>query len=265
MIFLLSPDQQFPGSGVGTISLISYSTVFRTVKRFFVAQWAHPRVQAITKNIDDYVFMGVDETAHDLSTNADDAAGKEDFTDSLDLVMASLDDEDSDDNAAVQASVSSSARAVYGTPPPPPTAPTPEPTRAPVLQESLPTPMAPVLPIVTSQRVVTPTLIAMPTARSPTPGPVMIADSQSMPAVVQNQNCGHPRLSGSAAPTPVSIPRSPPAITIPAAAAGVTHVEGEGGGLVETGTRKKGKKKSRVASLNADVAPIRRSSRNANA
>jgi hypothetical protein len=255
MIFLLSPDQQFPGSGVGTISSISYSTVFRTVKRFFVVQWAHPHVQAITKNIDDYVFMGVDETAHDLSTNADDAAGKEDFTDSLDLVMASLDDEDSDDNAAVQASVSSSARAVYGTPPPPPTAPAPEPTRAPVLQESPPTPMAPVLPIVTSQRVVTPTLIAMPTARSPTPGPT----------VVQNQNCGHPRLSGSAAPTPVSIPRSPPAITIPAAAAGVTHVEGEGGGLVETGTRKKGKKKSRVASLNADVAPIRRSSRNANA
>ncbi|KAJ8581863.1 hypothetical protein M405DRAFT_706598, partial [Rhizopogon salebrosus TDB-379] len=90
IIFLLSPDQQFPGSGVGTISSISYSAVFRTVKRFFVAQWAHPRVQAIVKNINNYVFMGTDEAAHDLSTNTDDAAGKEDLTDSLNLVMASL-------------------------------------------------------------------------------------------------------------------------------------------------------------------------------
>jgi len=222
MIFLLSPDQQFPGSGIGTISSISYSTVFHTVKRFFVVQWAHPRVQAITKKINDYVFMGVDETAHDLSTNADDAAGKEDFTDSLNLVMASLDDEDSDDDEAVRASVSSPACTVHGTPPSPPLAPT------------TPTPAAPVLPVA-------PTLTAMSTTRTPTPGLVMITDSQSMP-------------------TPVSIPRSPPAITIPAATARDTHVEVEGGGLVETGIRKKGKKKGKVAE-----APIRRSSRNVNA
>ncbi|KAG1799772.1 uncharacterized protein HD556DRAFT_1210847, partial [Suillus plorans] len=100
MIFLLSPDQQFPGSGVGATSSISYCTVFRTVKRFFISQWAHPRVQAIVKNLNDYVFENIDKTTHD----ADDAqaAGTEDFTDSLQRVMASLDDDDSDsdDNAA---------------------------------------------------------------------------------------------------------------------------------------------------------------------
>ncbi|KAG2109190.1 hypothetical protein BD769DRAFT_1337437, partial [Suillus cothurnatus] len=94
MIFLLSPDQQFPGSGVGATSSISYCTVFRTVKQFFISQWAHPRVQAIVKNMNDYVFDNIDKTAHD----ADDtqAAGTEDFTDSLQRVMASLDDDDSD-------------------------------------------------------------------------------------------------------------------------------------------------------------------------
>ncbi|KAG2124628.1 hypothetical protein DEU56DRAFT_711688, partial [Suillus clintonianus] len=94
MIFLLSPDQQFPGSGVGATSSISYSIVFRTVKQFFVAQWAHPRVQAIVKNMNDYVFENIDKTARD----ADDAqaTGMEDCTDSLQWVMASLDDDDSD-------------------------------------------------------------------------------------------------------------------------------------------------------------------------
>jgi hypothetical protein len=192
--------------------------------------------------------MGADEAAHDLSTNTDDAAGKEDLTDSLNLVMASLDDEDSDDDAAVQASVRSSVRAIHSTSTAPPhTAPAPMPTGAPVLQP-LPAPAAPVLPIVTSQPTVAPLPIAaVPITHAVTP--VTIADSQPMPTMVQNQSRGHPRLSTT--PTPVSI------------VAGVTCTEGEGGGLVETGMQKRGKKKSRVASLNVDGAPVRRSSRNA--
>ncbi|KAG2353232.1 hypothetical protein BDR07DRAFT_1496662 [Suillus spraguei] len=34
LVFILSPNQQFPGSGIGTILSISYSTVFQTVKGF---------------------------------------------------------------------------------------------------------------------------------------------------------------------------------------------------------------------------------------
>ncbi|KAG1829440.1 hypothetical protein EV424DRAFT_1535769 [Suillus variegatus] len=103
MIFLLSPDQQFPGLGVSATSSISYSAVFQTVKQFFVAQWAHPHVQAIVKNMNDYVFENIDKTAND----ADDvqAMGMEDCTDSLQQVMASLNDDDldSDDDNAAQA------------------------------------------------------------------------------------------------------------------------------------------------------------------
>jgi len=60
----------------------------------------HPHVQAIVKNMNDYIFDNIDKTAHDADNTQ--AAGMEDFTDSLQWVMASLDDDDSDsdDNAA---------------------------------------------------------------------------------------------------------------------------------------------------------------------
>ncbi|KAG1826428.1 hypothetical protein EV424DRAFT_1297519, partial [Suillus variegatus] len=96
LIFILSPDQQFPGSGIGTMSSIPYSTVFRTVKRFFVTQWNHARVQDIVKNMNNYIFEDVDKTSRDISHNVDDTG--EDLSDSLDRVMACLDDDDSSES-----------------------------------------------------------------------------------------------------------------------------------------------------------------------
>ncbi|KIK36029.1 hypothetical protein CY34DRAFT_16658 [Suillus luteus UH-Slu-Lm8-n1] len=100
LIFILSPDQQFPGSGTGTISSISYSTVFRTVKRFFIIQWSHSRVQEIIKNLNNYIFEDVDMASRDVSQDVVDACT--DLSDSLDRVMACLDDDNSsgsdDDN-----------------------------------------------------------------------------------------------------------------------------------------------------------------------
>ncbi|KAG1791935.1 hypothetical protein EV424DRAFT_1292928, partial [Suillus variegatus] len=92
LIFILSPDQQFLGSGIGTMSSIPYSTVFRTVKRFFITQWNHARVQDIVKNMNNYIFEDVDKTSRDISHNVDDTG--EDLSDSLDQVMACLDDDD---------------------------------------------------------------------------------------------------------------------------------------------------------------------------
>lgn len=89
-MFVLSPDQVFPGDGVGTVSSISYKSVFRTVKKFFTIQWTHRRIQAIVQQIDGYVFEGTETPNHQVSTST------EDFTDSLDRVMAALDDSDSD-------------------------------------------------------------------------------------------------------------------------------------------------------------------------
>ncbi|KAG2038096.1 hypothetical protein BDR03DRAFT_1010256 [Suillus americanus] len=183
MIFLLSPDQQFPGSGVGATLSISYSGVFRTVKWFFVAQWAHPRVQAIVKNMNDYVFENIDKTAHD----ADDAqaTGMEDCTNLLQWVMASLDDDDSDsddDNAAQAAPPASiGPSGIYDSAPVLPTAP--------ALHTAPPAPSITITPSVTTSATHIPT-------------------SQSIPAAIQSNNSSHPGLI---LPAPQTAPATAPA------------------------------------------------------
>lgn len=98
-MFILSPDQVFPGDGVGTISLISYKSVFRTVKKFFTIQWTHRRIQAIVQQINGYVFEGTETPNPQVPTST------EDFTDSLDRVMAALDDSDSDSDSNLYADI----------------------------------------------------------------------------------------------------------------------------------------------------------------
>lgn len=96
------------------MSSIPYSTVFRTVKRFFVTQWNHARVQDIVKNMNNYIFEDVDKTSRDVSHNVDDTG--EDLSDSLDRVMACLDDDDSsesDDENRIAAPISHSESAAH--------------------------------------------------------------------------------------------------------------------------------------------------------
>src|SRR6267154_3243608 len=244
MIFLLSPDQQFPGSGVGTASSISYSTVFRTVKQFFVTQWAHPRVQAIVKNMNDYVFENIDKSTHADNTQA---ASMEDFTDSLQRVMASLDDDDSDsdddtaDSAAPPANIGTST--VYDDAPAAPLSLLATAPPAPIIASvPLPAPDVAIAPVVT----ISATHILTPIPES----------SQSIPAAIWNNNGDHsgpispaPQTAPATAPTPVAVsaPRSHPA-TIP------TDVAAD---MVQ----KKGRRKGKAVTAGADVAP-RRSSRN---
>ncbi|KAG1903418.1 uncharacterized protein F5891DRAFT_907082, partial [Suillus fuscotomentosus] len=89
----LSPDQEFSGDGVGAILSISYHSVFQTVKKFLIVKWTHDRIKDIVQQINAYVFDGI------VKTQLDNTPGTmvEDVTDSLDHVMATLDDDSDSD------------------------------------------------------------------------------------------------------------------------------------------------------------------------
>ncbi|KAG1802202.1 uncharacterized protein HD556DRAFT_1194086, partial [Suillus plorans] len=87
IIFMLSPNQEFSGDGIGAISSIPYHTIFRAVKRFFIVKWTHERIKAIVGQINGYVFDNV------AQTEEDDTSGQPE--DMVDRVMAALDDSDS--------------------------------------------------------------------------------------------------------------------------------------------------------------------------
>lgn len=106
-MFILSPDQEFPGDGTGTISSISYDSVFRTIKKFFVIQWTHRRVQAIVQQINAYVFTGTE-----TPTGPQVTASTEELTDSLDRIMTAMDDSDSDDDLYADTPIATQAATV---------------------------------------------------------------------------------------------------------------------------------------------------------
>ncbi|KAG2104266.1 hypothetical protein BD769DRAFT_1367146 [Suillus cothurnatus] len=92
IIFILSPDQEFSGDGVGAISSITYRSVFQTVKKFFIIKWTHQRIKSIVDQINGYVFDGVVK----MQPTDDIQHTVEHVTGSLDRVMAALDASDSD-------------------------------------------------------------------------------------------------------------------------------------------------------------------------
>ncbi|KAG2039872.1 hypothetical protein BDR03DRAFT_980504 [Suillus americanus] len=85
VIFMLSPDQEFSGDGIGAISSIPYHTVFRAVKRFFIAKWTHEHIKTIVGQINGYTEQG-------------NTLGQEGIINSIICVMAALDDSDSSSN-----------------------------------------------------------------------------------------------------------------------------------------------------------------------
>ncbi|KAG2078673.1 hypothetical protein BDR04DRAFT_1147368 [Suillus decipiens] len=98
-IFILSPDQEFSGDGVGAISSIAYHSIFRMVKKFFVVKWTHQHIKSVVKQINGYVFDGVVKT----QPSNDTPCTVEHVTESLDRVMAALDASDSDsDNESLE-------------------------------------------------------------------------------------------------------------------------------------------------------------------
>ncbi|KAG1769860.1 hypothetical protein EDD22DRAFT_994253 [Suillus occidentalis] len=96
VIFLLSPDTEFPGSGVGKSSTINYKDLFFQYKKLLITKWETKRIKTIVTNINRYVFG-----AAKLSTSMD-PAGAEDFSEEINRAMLALDmDTDSEEDTPV--------------------------------------------------------------------------------------------------------------------------------------------------------------------
>ncbi|KAG1804219.1 hypothetical protein EV424DRAFT_1285077, partial [Suillus variegatus] len=87
IIFILSPDQEFSGDGVGAISSISYHSIFNTVKKIFILKCAHQHIKSVVEKINRYVFDGTVKT----QPSDDTSCTVEHVTKSLDRIMAALD------------------------------------------------------------------------------------------------------------------------------------------------------------------------------
>ncbi|KAG2034081.1 hypothetical protein BDR03DRAFT_1013694 [Suillus americanus] len=98
IIFILSPDQEFSGNGVGAISSISYHSIFKTVKKIFILKCAHQCIKSVVEKINGYVFDGIVKT----QPSDDTSCTVEHVTKSLDCIMAALDASDSDDSDSNQ-------------------------------------------------------------------------------------------------------------------------------------------------------------------
>ncbi|KAG1886829.1 uncharacterized protein F5891DRAFT_923654, partial [Suillus fuscotomentosus] len=83
-IFLLSPDTEFPGLGVGKSSTINYKDLFFQYKKMLIMKWDTRRIKNIVASIDNHVFG-----AAKLSTL--NPAGGEDFSNEINRAMLALD------------------------------------------------------------------------------------------------------------------------------------------------------------------------------
>jgi len=98
-MFLLSPDNEFPGTGIGVTSKIMYRSVFREYKRLLIIKWTDARVQAVVTEMNTFVFgqPGMGGAKSKTGTMAE-----EDLTAQLDAALAAMDatglSDDSDAN-----------------------------------------------------------------------------------------------------------------------------------------------------------------------
>ncbi|KAG1888649.1 hypothetical protein F4604DRAFT_1530314, partial [Suillus subluteus] len=96
-IFLLSPDTEFPGSGVGKSSMINYRDLFFQYKKMLVSKWDTRRIKNIIASIENHIFG----TAKCSTLNP---AGGEDFSEEINRAMLALDmSSDSEADEAPQA------------------------------------------------------------------------------------------------------------------------------------------------------------------
>ncbi|KAG0694023.1 hypothetical protein DFH29DRAFT_815778, partial [Suillus ampliporus] len=96
-IFLLLPDTEFSGSGLGKKLNISYKNLFYNYKKVLITKWATRCIVSIVANINHYVFKAAKGPAFD-------SAAQQDHTDAIDRALAALDmDSDSDDQSNLSA------------------------------------------------------------------------------------------------------------------------------------------------------------------
>ncbi|KAG2047844.1 hypothetical protein BDR06DRAFT_846682, partial [Suillus hirtellus] len=83
-IFLLSPDMEFPGSGVGKSSTINYRDLFFQYKKLLVMKWDMRCIKNIMTSIDNHIFGAVKLSTFHLT-------GGEDFSEEINRAMLVLD------------------------------------------------------------------------------------------------------------------------------------------------------------------------------
>ncbi|KAG1862821.1 hypothetical protein DFJ58DRAFT_725304 [Suillus subalutaceus] len=66
-IFLLSPDTEFPGSGVGKSSTLNYKDLFFQYKKLLIAKWGTKRIKTIVTNINNHVFGGAKRLSDEIN------------------------------------------------------------------------------------------------------------------------------------------------------------------------------------------------------
>ncbi|KAI6101992.1 hypothetical protein EDD16DRAFT_1452059, partial [Pisolithus croceorrhizus] len=95
-MFVLSPDNKFPGSGIGQVSKIDYYKVFCGYKCVLVTKWVDPHIQKIASELNSFVFGKGGTMAKPGSTGP-----MEDLSVEIDAAMAAMDAAAlaSDDNA----------------------------------------------------------------------------------------------------------------------------------------------------------------------
>ncbi|KAG1797524.1 uncharacterized protein BJ212DRAFT_1274731 [Suillus subaureus] len=55
-IFLLSPDTEFLGSGVGKSLTINYKDIFLQYKKMLIIKWYTKHIESIVASINSYIF-----------------------------------------------------------------------------------------------------------------------------------------------------------------------------------------------------------------
>lgn len=105
MIFLLSPDTEFSGNGIGKKSSINYKNLFFNYKKVLVTKWKSKRIEQLVTKLDNYVF-GTAQPSTSSST-------QEDHTDAINRAMAALDvDSDESDTSGFAADAVDTVSAV---------------------------------------------------------------------------------------------------------------------------------------------------------
>ncbi|KAI6102251.1 hypothetical protein F5141DRAFT_1008435, partial [Pisolithus sp. B1] len=67
-MFMLSPDSEFPGSGIGQTSKINYFEVFHGYKQVLIMKWTDLHIQKIAGKLNSFVFGKGGTTAKPGST-----------------------------------------------------------------------------------------------------------------------------------------------------------------------------------------------------
>lgn len=91
MIFLLSPDTEFSGNGIGKKSSINYKNLFFNYKKVLVTKWKSKRIEQLVTKLDNYIFGTAQPSTF--------SSAQEDHTDAINRAMVAL-DVDSDESDA---------------------------------------------------------------------------------------------------------------------------------------------------------------------